>query len=160
MYNHHGVSTLSDIVPIPDGTHPGNFRHELLYTTELPEKWQDLYEGLIAQAELQVRILFGASVLHSMLIERATYLFVRQKMMDQFDPVLAMQDPTFQANYNASLRQFLKVTEQLSKYETASHVTPESAFLYTVMAIIDKEVTDAATKRRIGESLLALKKTA
>lgn len=142
----------------PDGLHPGNFRHELLYKNQLPPDWANLYEGLIYQAEIQVRMLYGSTALHSMLIERAAYLFVRQKMMDnQFDPELAADDPRFQANYNALIRQFLKVTDQLSKYETASHVTPESAFLYTVMEVINAEVKDPAAKRRVGERLLALK---
>lgn len=153
---------MSDsILPaLPDGIHPGNFRHEKLHTNEFPEPWANLYEGLIYQAELQVNMLFGATALHSMLIERATYLFVRQKILDQYDPKVADDDPKFQANYNALLRQFLKVTEQLSKYETAAHVSPEAAFLYTVMEVIDTEIMDAGLKRRIGEKLLALRKSA
>lgn len=140
------------------GLHPGNFRHELLYQNTLPDEWKDLYEGLITQAEFQVQMLYGSTALHSMLIERAAYLFVRQKILDQENAADVMDDPKFQANYNALIRQFLKVTDQLSKYETASHVSPEAAFLYTIMEIVNAEVKDPATLRRIGERLMALKK--
>lgn len=142
----------------PSGMHPGNFRHEKLYQNTLPDDWKDLYEGLITQAELQVNMLFGSTALHTMLIERAVYLFVRQKMLDQENAFELMDDPKFQASYNALIRQFLKVTDQLSKYEVSAHVSPESAFLYTVMEVVNLEVKDAATKRRIGERLMALKR--
>lgn len=147
-------------VPQPaDGMHPGNFRHELLYQNTLPDQWKDLYEGLITQAELQVKMLYGSTALHSMLIERASYLFVRQKMLDQEDALVLADDPGFQASYNALIRQFLKVTDQLSKYEVSTHVSPEAAFLYTVMEVVNIEVTDPATKRRIGERLMALRRS-
>lgn len=153
MYNK--IVTLSEssdrgLPPV----HPGSFRHDLFHVTQLPEQWQDLYNSLVMTAEAQVRMLFGATILHSMLIERAAYLFVLQKMKDEAG---ADKDPEEQASYNAVMRQWLKITDQLAKYELPQMINPESAFIYTVTEIINKEVADPGTKRRIAEQLMALR---
>lgn len=127
-----------------------------MLVTKLPDRWQDLYFSLVTTAESQIRMLFGATVLHTMLIERAAYLFVLQKMKDvQDEPMNA--DET--ASYNALLRQWLKITDQLAKYELPQMISPDSAFVLTVIDIINTEVQDPGIKRRIAERLASLRKT-
>lgn len=139
---------------VPEFTHPSSFRHDLMLVTQFPDKWQDLYFSLVTTAESQIRMLFGATVLHTMLIERAAYLFVQQKMRD-----VKEEPPTPEetAVYNAMLRQWLKITDQLAKYELPAMISPESAFVMTVIDIINSEVQDPGTKRRIAEKLVALR---
>lgn len=91
-----------------------------------------------------------------MLIERAAYLFVLQKMKDVQDEPMSSDESS---TYNALLRQWLKITDQLAKYELPQMISPDSAFILTVIDIINTEVEDPAVKRRIGERLASLRKS-
>jgi len=151
---------VTDLVPTNDDSnlppvHPASFRHDLIFQNELPDPWNGLYYSLVMKAEEQIKLLFGATVLHTMLIERAAYLFVKQKMADSKGVDVP---PKEQAAYNALIRQWLKIAEQLQKYELPQMISPDSAFVYTVIEIIDKEVDDPIVKRRIAERLADLRK--
>jgi hypothetical protein len=131
----------------------GPLPQRALIDATLPAEYRDLYQRLVNQAFGEMPEVAGYQTMHGILVERLSYFFCRQKMMDNRH----VGDVDWKA-YRIEFNAMMKTIEALLKQMRAISITKafKTTFVAEVMQIINRNVSNPVEKRAIGKELIAL----